>query len=179
MLLDALADLLDDARFLADHDITPVKCRLLEGYRQAVAQRPSWVDAWDMVCVTADWGPDNLGVREPGRPTELVTFDWGTTRLAPMEEDLDVLLRRTADVDQEERQRLVQHYLCVYGEQTGHHIDIDLFTARISWARFLVTLRYIAEHVNNLRWVGYQSRSEDMLHLFIRLGEKFQQDCYF
>lgn len=177
MLVDALSNVVDDAQFLADHDITGAECRSLASYAETVAQRPGWVDAWDIVCVTADWGPDNFGIRESGKADELVNFDWGTTRLAPMEEDLDVLLMRLVDVDREAKQRLVQHYLRIYGEQTGHQIDAQIFTARIPWARFLVTLRYIAGHVNNLLWVGYQSRSEDMLHLFIGLCEKFQRDC--
>jgi hypothetical protein len=175
MLLDALSRLLDDKAFLAEHKITADECRLLAFYTQTVAQRPAWVDAWDVVCVTADWGPDNFGVRKPGQEGELVTFDWGTTRLAPMEEDLDVLLMRLEDVDQETKQSLVQHYLQVYREQTGRQIDRQAFVSRLPWARFLVTLRYIVEHANNLRWVGYQSRSEEMVHFFIGLCEKLQE----
>jgi hypothetical protein len=133
------------------------------------------VDACDVVCVTADWGPDNFGVRDPGQGNELVTFDWGTTRLAPVEEDLDVLLMRLEDVEQETRQHLVQHYLQIYSEHTGRQIDAQAFLARLPWARFLVHLRYVAEHVNNLHWVGYQSRSEEMVHFFIGLCEKLQE----
>jgi len=171
MLVDALVRLLDDKSFLAKHRITTDECHLVASYVETVAQRPDWVDSWDVVCVTADWGPDNFGVRDPGQENELVIFDWGTTRLAPMEEDLDVLLTRLGDVEQDTRRHLVQRYLQVYGERTGRQIDQQTFVARLPWARFLVTLRYMAEHLNDLRWVGYQSRSEEMVHFFVGLCE--------
>lgn len=44
--------------------------------------------------------------------------------------------------------------------------------ARIPWARFFVTLRYLLGHVEALRWVPYQMRSRDFVHLFIGLGKK-------
>jgi hypothetical protein len=170
MLLDALTCLLEDTSLLSTINIMEEKRRLLDTYRQTIARRPSWVDEWDVVCVTADWGPDNFGMRDPERASELVTFDWGTTRLAPMEGDLWILLGRL-ELDEETQGTLVHHYLQCYADRTGRPIDDSAFMARIPWARFLVHLRYIAEHANNLRWVRYQTRSADMIHLFIHLLE--------
>ena len=48
--------------------------------------------------------------------------------------------------------------------------------ARLPWARFLVTLRYIVEHANSLRWVPYQTRSREMIHLFTPLCDRYLAD---
>jgi hypothetical protein len=121
-----------------------------------------------VVCVTADWAPDNLGVR--GK--QLVSFDWGTTRLAPMEEDIDVLLGRL-ELGEQAKWEWVRHYLSIYAAETGRQIDDRVFRARLPWARFLVTLRYLVEHANCLRWVPYQTRSREFIHLFIRLCSRY------
>jgi hypothetical protein len=163
-LLEALDGLFADTAFLHSIGVTEEEHRSLDAYCTAIEQRPPWVDEWDVVCVTADWAPDNLGVRDD----EWVAFDWGTTRLAPMEEDLDVLLGRL-ELGEAAKQGLVRHYLSAYAIETGHEIDARTFTARLPWARFLVTLRYIVEHADSLRWVPYQTRSRELIHLFIRL----------
>jgi hypothetical protein len=163
-LLEALDSLFADTAFLHSIGVTEEEHRSLDTYCTAIEQRPPWVDEWDIVCVTADWAPDNLGVRGE----EWVAFDWGTTRLAPMEEDLDVLLGRL-ELEEAAKQGLLGHYLSAYAAETGRQIDAETFTARLPWARFLVTLRYIVEHADSLRWVPYQTRSRELIHLFIRL----------
>jgi hypothetical protein len=167
-LLKALDNLLADRAFLGEIGVAKQERRSLDMYGTAIAQRPAWVDEWDVVCVTADWAPDNLGVRGQ----ELVTFDWGTTRLAPMEEDIAVLLSRLALEDAAKRE-WVRHYLGVYAAETGRLIDADAFVARLPWARFAVTLRYVVEHANSLRWVPYQTRSRELIHLLIRLCDRY------
>ena len=176
-LLHALFGLLDDASFLEQTDVTEEECRLLESYCRAVEGRPAWVDEWDVVCVTADWAPDNFGIRDGDQTQVPVTFDWGTTRLAPMEEDLWLLLFRLKELDEQVRQDLVRHYLQVYAGRTGRQIDYQSFMARLPWANFLVHLRYIAEHAHILRWVPCQSRSREFLHLFIGLGDRLLEWC--
>ena len=170
-LLEALNGLFADITFLSTIGVAEEERQLLDKYCAAIEQRPTWVDEWDVVCVTADWAPDNLSVRGE----ELVTFDWGTTRLAPMEEDLFVLLGRLALGD-EAKHELVRHYLWVYAVKTGRQIDERAFAARLPWARFLVTLRYLVEHANNLRWVPYQTRSREFIHLFVRLCNRYLAD---
>jgi hypothetical protein len=176
-LLDALAGLLLDARFLEQVGVTGDECRLLESYCAAVEERPAWVDEWDVVCVTADWAPDNFGIRDGDQTQVPVTFDWGTTRLAPMEEDLCVLLSRLRELEEDVRESLVRHYLQVYADRTGRQIDYQAFMARLPWANFLVHLRGTAGHANILRWVPYQSRSREFLHLFIGLCDSLLERC--
>lgn len=167
-LLEALNQLFADTAFLNTIDVTGREHDLLDASCTAIERRPAWVDEWDVVCVTADWAPDNLGIR--GK--EWVTFDWGTTRLAPMEEDVAVLLGRL-DLDDGATQDVVRHYLHVYAAECGRSIDPWAFLARLPWARFLVSLRYVVEHANNLRWAPYQTRSRELIHLFIRLCDRY------
>jgi hypothetical protein len=60
----------------------------------------------------------------------------------------------------------------LYANQTGHRIEADLFLSRLPWARFLVTLRYLLGHIEALRWVPYQTRSRELVHLFIGLCKR-------
>jgi hypothetical protein len=83
-----------------------------------------------------------------------------------------VLLGRLELGDQAKGE-LVRHYLGVYAGETGREIDDRAFLAHLPWARFLVTLRYLVEHANSLRWVPYQTRSREFIHLFIQLCNRY------
>ena len=130
-----------------------------------MAHVPGWVEQWDVVCVTGDWKQDNFGIRH-GNESELVTFDWGATRLAPMEEDIDVLLRRIKDEDAAQKEDLLAYYLDIYADKTGRWIEPAEFRARIPWARLFAHLGYLLGHIEALRWVPYQTRSREFVHLF-------------
>jgi hypothetical protein len=171
-----LADAIADPTLMSEIGMTEDERRSLVAFDQFLAQVPASVEDWDDVCVTADWGPDNFGIRDPVG-TALVTFDWGTTRLAPMEEDIDVVFMRLKGIDATLRSELLAQYLGVYTDGTGHRIEADRFLFRLPWARFFVTLRYLLGHVEALRWVPYQTRSRDFVHLFIRLCSKQMTEC--
>jgi hypothetical protein len=165
-----------DASFLSEIGVSSGERASLDAFGEALGHVPPWVERGDVVCVTADWGPDNFGIRNADG-TELVNFDWGTTRLAPMEEDIDVLFMRLDSLGSGQRSDLLAHYLDVYASVTGHRIDPDVFRARIPWARYFVTLRYLVEHIEALRWVPYQTRSREFVHRFIGLCEKQLAEC--
>jgi hypothetical protein len=175
-LREQLTHVIEDSSLLSMIGVTKDERRSLETYCKAIDRRPSWVDKWREVCVTADWGPDNFGLRK-GNDEELVTFDWGSTRLAPMEEDLAVLLMRLKDVAERTRGELVSYYLQVYANETGHSIDYEQFRSRIPWARFLVTLRYLVGHVNALQWFPHQTRSREFIRLFINVCHRYLEEC--
>ena len=84
------------------------------------------MDEWDVVCVNRDIAPDNFGLRESDQGQTLVTLDWGTAHLAPMEEDIEVVLGRL-DIDREATKELLSHYLQTYAERTGHQIEYQAF----------------------------------------------------
>ena len=167
-LLSWLTQAAADASLLSQIGVTEGERAALDAFGETLGNVPAWVEQWDEVCVTADWGPDNFGIRDGDDETP-VTFDWGTTRIAPMEEDIDVLLMRIQGLCRGEKVALVAYYLDVYADMTGRHINADEFLARIPWSRFLVTLRYLLYHIEALRWVPHQTRSRDFVHLFIRL----------
>ena len=166
----------DDSSFLSRIGVTEKERASLDVFGDALAHVPQWVEEWDMVCVTADWSPDNFGIRK-GHNDELVTFDWGTTRIAPMEEDIEVLFMRMTDLDADQRGDLLAHYLDIYADKTGRRMEPEDFHARIPWARFLVTLRYLLVHIEALRWVSYQTRSREFIHLFFGLCKKQLEQC--
>ncbi len=165
-----------DSPLLTMIGVTEEERQALATFCRAIRAIPEWVGDWDMVCVVADWGPDNFGIRESDDRT-LVNYDWGTTRLAPMEEDLDVILRRIREVGPDVQMDLLSYYLQVYADQTGRRVDRETFMSRIPWARFLVTLRYLLGHVEALRWVPHQTRSREFVHLFIDLGKRYLAEC--
>jgi hypothetical protein len=171
-----LADAVADPALLSVIGVTEDERRSLVAFGQFLARVPLSVEDWDDVCVTADWGPDNFGIRDPAGAA-LVTFDWGTTRLAPMEEDIDVVFMRLKGIDATLRSELLAHYLGVYADRTGHPIEADRFLSRLPWARFFVTLRYLLGHLEALRWVPYQTRSRDLVHLFIGLCGRQMTEC--
>jgi len=177
VLVEELERVVQDAPLRSSVGVNEDECRWLETYCAAVRDRPEWVDEWDIVCVTADWRPDNFGMRDLVKNGELVTFDWGTTRLAPMEEDLAVLLMRIRDESENLRRHLLTDNLEAYADKTGHEIEYDEFMRRLPWATFFVTLRYLLGHVACLRWVPFQTRSRDFVHLFIGLCKRQLEEC--
>jgi hypothetical protein len=165
-----------DVSFLSRIGVTDEERVSLDAFGEALGEVPPWVEQWDEVCVTADWSPDNFGIRN-GDDTKPVTFDWGTTRLAPMEEDIDVLFMRIQGSDAVQKGNLLAHYLDTYADTTGRRIEPDEFRARIPWSRFFVTLRYLLDHIEALRWVPYQTRSREFVHLFTGLCRKQMAEC--
>jgi hypothetical protein len=166
----------DESSFLSEIGVADEERAAMAAMGAALGDVPRWVEQWDTVCVTADWGPDNLGLRE-GHKGELVIFDWGTARLAPMEEDIDVLWTRIEDVNPVRRAELLAYYLDVYAGAAGRRIEPDAFRARMPWARFFCTLRYLLGHLQALRWVPHQTRSREYVHLFIRLARRQLAEC--
>jgi hypothetical protein len=170
--LDILSSVLDDADFQALVGLQTDECRMLEAQCLAVEQRPHWVDAGDLVCVSNDLAPDNFALRRTGDHDQIVTFDWGTAHLAPMELDIDLLLRRIQKVNEDVRSELLDGYLKRYVEKTGHSVDREAFRARMPWVRLLFHQRMIADHVRSLRWVPHQTRSKELMRLFIGLCDQ-------
>ena len=165
-----------DSSFLSGIGVSDEERASLDALGDALAHVPEWVEQWDVVCVTGDWKPDNFGVRD-GNDSELVTFDWGTTRLAPMEEDIDILLRRIKDVDSAQNEGLLAHYLDIYADKTGRRIESAEFRARIPWARLFAHLGYLLGHIEALRWVPYQTRSREFVHLFTGYCRSLLEEC--
>jgi hypothetical protein len=173
---DILRSVLDDSDFQALVGLGADQCRKLEMQCIAAEQRPPWVDAWDLVCVSNDLAPDNFGVRRVGDDEHIATFDWGTAHLAPMELDIDLLLRRIQEVDESTKSELLARYLDAYASKTGRHIDAEAFRTRMPWARFLFHQRLIADHVRSLRWVPYQTRSRESIRFFVELCSRMQKE---
>ena len=159
-----LGQAVEDSSFLSDIGVTDEERESLDAFGDALTRVPEWVEHWDVVCVTGDWKTDNFAVRD-GNEGELVTFDWGTARLAPMEEDLYVVLVRIKGVDSAQKEDLVAYYLDVYADKTGRRIEPAEFRARIPWASFFAHLGYLLGHIEALRWVSYQTRSREFVHL--------------
>jgi len=166
----------DDPSFLSEIGVTDEERASLDGFGEALAHVPAWVEQWGVVCVTGDWKQDNFGIRD-GNESELVTFDWGVAQLAPMEEDMDILLRRIKDVDSAQEDDLLAYYLDIYADKTGHRIEPAAFRARIPWARLFAHLGYLVGHIEALRWVPYQTRSREFVHLFTGLCKKLLEKC--
>lgn len=173
--LTILRSVLDDSEFQTLVGLNTANCKMLEAECMVAEHRPSWVDEWDLVCVSNDLAPDNFGLR-PGEPNQLVTFDWSATCIAPMELDIDLLLRRLGRVDAGVRTELLGKYLSAYANVTGRKVDGDLFRARMPWARFLFHQRMIADHVRALRWVSHQTRSREFIRMFIGLCDKMLRE---
>lgn len=172
-----LARAVEDSSFLSKIGVTEDERSSLALFCETIGKRPAWVDQWDVVCITSDWQPYNIGIRNIHRTEEIVILDWGTTRLAPMEEEMVVLLRRLEPIEEDVRKELVSCYLQAYGAETGHCIDYGEFMSRIPWASFLVNLRYLIGHLDSLRWVSYQTRSREFVHLFIDLARRAREQC--
>jgi hypothetical protein len=167
MLEQAVAD----SSFLSEIGVTDEERASLDALADALAHVPEWVEQWDVVCVTGDWKQDNFGIRD-GNESELVIFDWGAARLAPMEDDINVLLRRVEDADTAHKDGLLAYYLDVYAEKTGRRIESTEFQARLPWSYLFAHLGYLLGHIEALRWVPHQSRSRDFVHLFTGLCKR-------
>jgi hypothetical protein len=107
-LVTNVTEAVTDASFLASIGVSDHERTMIEHCCHAVERRPEWVDEWELVCVTADIAPDNVGVRRSGTVEELVTFDWSATGLAPMEAEIDVMLGRLRGDSQEEKEDLTR-----------------------------------------------------------------------
>jgi hypothetical protein len=168
-----------DAAFLDAIGVDAREREVIDDCCAAAGRIPSWVEAWDAVCVTADIAPDNVGIRRSGTTEEAVTFDWGSAYLGPMEAEIAVLLSRLDAVPQDTRDELVQYYLDRYAELTGRQIPLVPFVARMPWLNFLLHLGRIAGCVDRLRWVPYETRSRDYLRLCARLCTRLLEELPF
>ncbi len=167
-----VAEAMADASFLAGLGVSDHERAVIDRCLQAVERRPGWVDEWELVCVTADIAPDNVGVRRVGTVEEVVTFDWGTASLAPMEAEIYVLLWRLKDGAEAEKADLVRFYLDEYAARTGRTIAHDRFMARVVWAQFIQHLGRIAGCVKGLRWVPGVTGPRDYIHVCVELCER-------
>jgi hypothetical protein len=170
-----LKQAVEDSSFLSGIGVTDEERESLDAFGDALAHVPEWVEQWDVVCVTGDWKQDNFGIRD-GNESEFVTFDWGVARLAPMEEDVDILVRRIEDVDAAQKDDLLAYYLDIYADKTGRRIEPAEFRARMPWARLFAHLGYLLGHIEALRWVPYQTRSRDFVHMFIGLCRRLFEE---
>ena len=92
----------------------------LKAYRQCLAERPDWLEDWRIVCVSADLKPGNLAFRaNDGRHP--VLFDFGAARLAPMEQELALLLNRL-DADDALTETVLTWHLDRFRACTGARI---------------------------------------------------------
>ena len=172
LLLDALARAMADGDLVAIAGLSGDELAVLSGCRNVIKHRPAWVDRWDIVCANRDFSASNTAVRDAGGRKQLVSFDWGAAHLGPAEEDFDVLLGRDFATDTDAKENLVRRYLRAYADLTGRSIERDEFVARIPWARLMVTLRYVVEHLNSLKWMRWQSRSVHLIHALIGLAKR-------
>ncbi len=104
---------------------------------------------------------------------------WSSTSLGPMEAEIAVLLGRIKAVPLETRQELVQYYLDRYAELTGRAIGPEPFVSRMPWLNFLSHLGHVGNCINRLRWVRFESRTRDYLHLCVRLCESLLAELPF
>ena len=149
----------------------------LKAYRQRLAERPDWLEDWRIVCVSADLKPGNLAFRaNDGRHP--VLFDFGAARLAPMEQELALLLNRL-DADDALTGTVLTWYLDRFNACTGERIAVADFRRRLPWAEPLLFMRSLIEHADALRWVQWQDRSKSVIRFFVQhIGELLEQcDC--
>ncbi len=143
-------------------------------YRDCVAQRPGWLEDWRIVCVNADLKPGNFAFRL-NKPDQPVLFDFGASRLSPIEEELTLLLNRL-DADDAQTDVVLTWYLDHYNEYTGDRIFLADLKRRLPWAMPLMFLRSLVEHADALRWVPWQDRSKGFIRFFIhKVGELLDQ----
>jgi hypothetical protein len=178
-LLEQLTECLGDASLLSEIGLTSDERALLGRCCRAIEKRPNWVDGGEIVCVNSDIGYDNIAVRQSASKQHLVSFDWGVTHLGAMEEEFRVLLPRLPCIGDEQKGNLLRHYLKAFAARTGVVVDPEVFERRIPWGALRVTLRYIVEHVNALRWVGWQTRSKFLISRFLEESERILKQLSF
>ena len=171
-LVANVAEAVADASFLTSIGVSDHERRTIDHCRCMVERRPQWIDEWEIVCVTSDIAPDNVGVRRSGKAEELVTFDWSCAGLAPMEAEIDVLLGRLENGTEEAKAELARYYLNEYAVRAGRIIPHDRFMARLVWARFILHFGRIAASVKKLRWVPGVTGTAAYIHLCVGLGER-------
>ena len=143
----------------------------LRQHRDVLAQRPAWLDQWITVLSTNDIKPDNFGFRD-GRPDQPVFLDFGAARLAPMEEELTLMLDRL-EVDHIMRDDILTTYLNHLAQAGGPKIHINDLLRRLPWAMPVLLLRSLIEQADALRWVPHQDRSKGFIHHVIHsVGEQ-------
>jgi hypothetical protein len=146
-------------------------------YREQVTRRPRWLDEWRIVCVTADLKPGNLAFRS-SHGNQPVLFDFGSARLAPMEEEIALLLKRL-DADEAQTEAVLTWYLSRFNEYSDDHIALEDFKQRLPWAEPFLFLRSLIEHADALRWVPWQDRSKGHIRYFIPTIGKLLDECGF
>jgi len=167
-----VAEAVADASFLTKIGVSDDERTAIDHCCRAVERRPRWIEEWEIVCITSDIAPDNVGVRRSGKAEELVTFDWSCAGLAPMEAEIEVMLGRLENGSEEVKAGLVRYYLNEYAARTGRRIPDDRFMARLVWARFIVHFGRIAASVKKLRWVPGLTGTAGYIHLCVDLCER-------
>ena len=167
-IADGIAALCEDTSLCNTIGLSEDEKKTLRSLVDAIENRPAWVDGWQYVCVSNDLAPDNFALRISKEQPQYVTFDWSAAYLAPMEQDMELLLWRLRELDAGARDRLLPLYLESYAERTGQSIDQQDFANRMPWAPFLFHVRMIAEHAECLRWVPHQTLSREFIHGMIK-----------
>ncbi len=170
----ALDGVIDDEELFRRIGIGEKERDRVKAYRECLAKRPKWLDDWKTVCVTADLKPGNLAFRSTDS-NQPVLFDFGAARLAPMEEELSLLLNRL-NADDDLTKCVLGWYLGLFSELTGESITVKDFRQRLPWAEPLMLLRSLVEQADALRWVPWQDRSKGYISYFIQaIGKQLDQ----
>jgi len=147
----------------------------IKTYRERIADRPDWLEAWRIVCVNADLKPGNLAFRS-NEARQPVLFDFGAARLAPMELELSLLLERL-DADDALTETVLTWYIDRFHACTGDRISVADVRRRLPWAKPLLFLRSLVEHADALRWVQWQDRSKGVIRFFIQAVGRLLDQC--
>ncbi len=166
-LVRGLDEFIDDERLLKVIGIGDAERDQVKQYRDAVAERPRWLDEWTTVLTTHDVKPDNFGFRDGDR-NQPVFLDFGAARLAPIEEELTLMLGRL-DADDVLRDHILRSYLDHLAQIGGPRIEMIDLMRRLPWAEPALLLRSLIEQANALRWVPHQDRSKGYIRHFIRV----------
>ncbi|MCC7407697.1 MAG: phosphotransferase [Phycisphaeraceae bacterium] len=155
---------LADGRVMALLGLSETERSLLGDCARRLRGRPGWSEGGDGVCVNCDIGFDNLAERWSEAGRRLVFVDWGIAHLGAMEEEFRVVLPRLAGVSTERVDELLGCYTREYARLTGRAVEVALLRRRIPWGGLRVTIGYVLDHLEALRWVPWQSRSAFLIH---------------